>query len=100
MERLSGGRTGVIYRNNDKAHRPSGFWSESIKHLLLHLRNVGFTAAPCFCRFDNDGNEALSYVEELPFDWPHCFITSIIFCSKAHESISPCNRFICQRRII
>lgn len=62
MESLSGGRADQIFRGADGVHRPTGTWSENVHLLLRELRHHGFTSAPTFLRFDEEGREVLTFI--------------------------------------
>lgn len=70
MEALQGGREGLVFRSKDKIYRPSGFWSDSVHKLLLHLKHEGFNDAPTSFGFDANGNEILSYVAGDVYNYP------------------------------
>ena len=70
METLQGGREGLIFRQQDKVHRPSGFWSKSVHLLLTHLDKVGFDNAPKTYGFDGKNNEILSFVGGDVYNYP------------------------------
>ena len=48
---------------NGVVFRPSGQWSSAVHALLLHLENVGFSAAPRFLGTDPDGRAMLTFIE-------------------------------------
>lgn len=43
---LEGGGRNVVHRRGDVVIRDAGPWTPAVHKLLLHLENVGFTAAP------------------------------------------------------
>ena len=72
---LVGGTINRPVRIGDTVRRPSGPWSENVRHLLTHLQDVGFGYAPKFLGFDEEGREILSYVpgRALMRPWPSAF---------------------------
>lgn len=54
--------TGVV-RVGETVRRPSGFWTDSVDELLLHLERVGFTGAPRALGRDEHGRQVLEYID-------------------------------------
>lgn len=69
-EKLTGGLNAEeVVRIEDTVHRPVSSNGEFIHEVLLHLEEVGFTAAPKFKGVDEKGREILTYMEgEVRFD--------------------------------
>jgi Phosphotransferase enzyme family len=74
--RGSGLQDRKLVRIGDTVRRPAGPWTESVHHLLRHLRERGFALAPEPLGVDAAGREALCYIRGRDPGWP--FIPEIL----------------------
>lgn len=52
-----------IVRIGDTVHRPAHWWTLAVHQLLNYLQSVGFAYSPRVLGFDDEGREALSFIE-------------------------------------
>lgn len=73
LEPLEGGNVsrGVV-RVGDTVRRPAGHWTPAVHALLMHLHEMGFTAAPLPLGVDDLGREVLRFIPGT-VPWPHRF---------------------------
>jgi hypothetical protein len=60
---LVGGTTNPVVRVGDTVRRHTGVWSAAVHALLLHLERAGYDAAPRFLGIDEQGREALTFID-------------------------------------
>jgi hypothetical protein len=59
-----------IVRIGDTVHRPTGYWRESVHHLMRHVRAEGLATVPEPLGVDDAGREILRFVPGRDQGWP------------------------------
>ncbi len=93
MQVLTGGREGVIYKENNTVIRPLNDWSATVHLLLQHLTANGFTESPRFIKIEGN-NEVLSFLEGTTYNYPlvaaiatqQALISSAKLLRKLHDT--------------
>lgn len=72
-----------LVRVGGTVRRPAGAWTESVQHLLRHLRHCGLDIAPEPLGIDAAGREVLAYIDGRDAGWP--FIPEILTSDGAMQ---------------